>query len=291
MSNSKTKATTTFALFFGNRGFFPASLQAEARKLLSENLKRLGYKVLLLDEDATVLFDEGETLASRSGAIEILSLFNAGYGLYNGVCLGKPELYWRHAVEGARLADTTDNEELQYASRIFHQYGALFSGRLEESVEVASRMIRLKPDDPAYGMQLVPQSPLITYHIGIGFASRPLGDLGAIERSCAEIERLFGKSDWREGMSHHKWLESCAAGWRGDIAGQLRIALRGVELAEEHASLYSRVGGYELLGQAYLASGDTEQAIEYLTTANGLNEERSVLRIWTGGVQYLWSAT
>ncbi len=44
---------TTFALFFGNRGFFPASLIAEARRGLSEILRSLGHDVLLLDADAT----------------------------------------------------------------------------------------------------------------------------------------------------------------------------------------------------------------------------------------------
>jgi len=50
---------TTFALFFGNRGFFPASLQAGARAELSETLNKWGYDVLMLDESAT-----------RYGAIE-----------------------------------------------------------------------------------------------------------------------------------------------------------------------------------------------------------------------------
>jgi L-fucose isomerase-like protein len=88
MSKSKTTttATTTFALFFGNRGFFPASLQAEARKLLSENLKRLGYRVLLLDEDAT-----------RNGAVEtpqegeVYARFLADHrGEFDGVILSLP---------------------------------------------------------------------------------------------------------------------------------------------------------------------------------------------------------
>ena len=48
-----------FALFFGNRGFFPASLIAGARKEMSETLGRLGHKVLMLDEAAT-----------RHGAVE-----------------------------------------------------------------------------------------------------------------------------------------------------------------------------------------------------------------------------
>jgi L-fucose isomerase-like protein len=50
---------TTFALYFGNRGFFPASLQAQARKELPEVLKALGHKVLMLPASAT-----------RYGAIE-----------------------------------------------------------------------------------------------------------------------------------------------------------------------------------------------------------------------------
>jgi L-fucose isomerase-like protein len=44
---------STFALFFGNRGFFPASLQAEAREELPQALKALGHQVLMLDANAT----------------------------------------------------------------------------------------------------------------------------------------------------------------------------------------------------------------------------------------------
>lgn len=50
---------TTFALFFGNRGFFPESLIAGARRELKEVLNSLGHEVLMLDTDAT-----------RYGAIE-----------------------------------------------------------------------------------------------------------------------------------------------------------------------------------------------------------------------------
>lgn len=50
---------TTFALFFGNRGFFPASLQASARKEMTQVLKGLGHKTLALPASAT-----------RHGAVE-----------------------------------------------------------------------------------------------------------------------------------------------------------------------------------------------------------------------------
>jgi L-fucose isomerase-like protein len=44
---------STFALFFGNRGFFPAALIAQARQELSEQLQAWGYPVLMLDADST----------------------------------------------------------------------------------------------------------------------------------------------------------------------------------------------------------------------------------------------
>lgn len=50
---------STFALYFGNRGFFPASLQKGAREEMTRVLRGLGHKVLTLDEKAT-----------RYGAIE-----------------------------------------------------------------------------------------------------------------------------------------------------------------------------------------------------------------------------
>jgi L-fucose isomerase-like protein len=52
-------AKTTFALFFGNRGFFPASLMAVARKELSQRLAALGHKTIMMDAAAT-----------RHGAVE-----------------------------------------------------------------------------------------------------------------------------------------------------------------------------------------------------------------------------
>ena len=44
---------TTFALFFGNRGFFPSSLMESARAELSAVLQKLGHNSLMLDADAT----------------------------------------------------------------------------------------------------------------------------------------------------------------------------------------------------------------------------------------------
>lgn len=44
---------STFAVMFGNRGFFPASLQSQARKDVGEALDAMGHEVLMLPADAT----------------------------------------------------------------------------------------------------------------------------------------------------------------------------------------------------------------------------------------------
>ena len=77
---------TTFALFFGNRGFFPASLQAGARRELTQSLRALGHKTISLDAKAT-----------RHGAVETpaegkiyADFLNANRGKYGGVVLCLP---------------------------------------------------------------------------------------------------------------------------------------------------------------------------------------------------------
>jgi L-fucose isomerase-like protein len=77
---------TTFALFFGNRGFFPSELMREAREELPRALKGLGYDYLMMDEDAT-----------RYGAVETVeegerfaSFLNENRGKYQGIILSLP---------------------------------------------------------------------------------------------------------------------------------------------------------------------------------------------------------
>ncbi|HRU06758.1 MAG TPA: hypothetical protein P5137_13400, partial [Candidatus Brocadiia bacterium] len=50
---------TAFALYLGNRGFFPGSLMISARKEMTERLKKLGHDCIVMDPAAT-----------RHGAVE-----------------------------------------------------------------------------------------------------------------------------------------------------------------------------------------------------------------------------
>ncbi len=77
---------TTFALFFGNRGFFPASLIAGAREEMTRELNALGHEVLMLDSEAT-----------RYGAVETpqegevyANFLRANRGKFGGVIVCLP---------------------------------------------------------------------------------------------------------------------------------------------------------------------------------------------------------
>ena len=77
---------TTFALFFGTRGFFPASLIAQAREELPRVLRELGHGVLMLDEAAT---QYGAVESPREGQV-YANFLQENRGKYGGVILCLP---------------------------------------------------------------------------------------------------------------------------------------------------------------------------------------------------------
>lgn len=76
----------TFALYFGNRGFFPESLIASARTTLRNRIEALGFDTLLLEEDAT-RFGAVETVAEGETYAAFL---RRNEGRYDGVVLSLP---------------------------------------------------------------------------------------------------------------------------------------------------------------------------------------------------------
>ena len=79
-------AKTTFALFFGNRGFFPPSLQASAREEMISVLTALGHKVLALDASST---RHGAVETPAEGAL-YADFLAANRGKFGGVILCLP---------------------------------------------------------------------------------------------------------------------------------------------------------------------------------------------------------
>ena len=77
---------TTFALFFGNRGFFPASVIAAAREEMGQALKAQGHEVLTLDADTT---RHGAVETPREGEV-YANFLRENRGKFGGVILCLP---------------------------------------------------------------------------------------------------------------------------------------------------------------------------------------------------------
>jgi L-fucose isomerase-like protein len=91
-----------FALFFGNRGFFPASLMEGARKEMKQVLTALGHETIMMDADAT-----------RHGAVETpeegrayAAFLAKNRGRFDGVILCLPNFGDENgAAEALKQAD------------------------------------------------------------------------------------------------------------------------------------------------------------------------------------------
>ena len=83
---SHVRPKSTFALFLGNRGLFPASLISGARAELISTLNGLGHEVIALDADAT-RYGAVETIQE---AAKFAAFLEENRGRYDGVILSLP---------------------------------------------------------------------------------------------------------------------------------------------------------------------------------------------------------
>ncbi len=162
---------TKFALCFANRGFFPASLIAEARDELPRVLKGLGHEVLMLEKDATrygavETTEEGkryaEFLARNRGSYGGVILCLPNFGDESGAVTalkdcGVPVLVQAYPDDLSRMAPELRRDAFCGKISImdvFHQYGVKFtalkphvvrptSDRFRENVDHFDRVCRV----------------------------------------------------------------------------------------------------------------------------------------------------
>ncbi|MDR1565899.1 MAG: hypothetical protein LBS48_01285 [Treponema sp.] len=87
----------TFALFFGNRGFFPGELIADARKELTRAVEAAGYGYILMDEGAT----RYGAVETREEGRKYAAFLKANAGKYQGVILCMPNFSDENGAQAA----------------------------------------------------------------------------------------------------------------------------------------------------------------------------------------------
>ena len=153
-----------FALFFGNRGFFPASLIAGAREDMKRELNTLGHEVLMLDESATRY---GAVETPQEGAV-YANFLRQNRGKFDGVILCLPNFGDENGAVAA-LQDAgvpiwiqaypDDYDQMGPESRrdafcgklsimdVFRQYGVKFTALKPHTVRPGSERFRANVDE------------------------------------------------------------------------------------------------------------------------------------------------
>lgn len=151
MSNRKS----TFALLFGNRGFFPAFLMKEAREELPRVIKEWGHEVLMMPEDAT---PHGAVETTQEGKL-YADWLRRNHGKYDGVILSLPN-FGDETGAVAALKDAgvpiliqaypDDLDKMQTKNRrdsfcgkvsvmnVFYQYGVTYTALKPHTVKPSS---------------------------------------------------------------------------------------------------------------------------------------------------------
>ena len=97
----RANGKSRFALFFGNRGFFPAELIMKAREEISSVLKKLGHEVLMMEASAT----RHGAVSNKEDAVKYAKFLKSNEGKYDGVILTLPNFGDESsAVEALRAA-------------------------------------------------------------------------------------------------------------------------------------------------------------------------------------------
>lgn len=245
MQNHKSR----FALFFGNRGFFPASLIAGARQEMAAVLKSLGHDVLMLDADAT-----------RNGAVETVAegevyanFLRANQGNYDGVILCLPN-FGDETGAVAALQDAgvpifiqaypDDLDKMAPDSRrdsfcgkisimdVFKQYGIKFTALKPHTVSPASD--RFKANMDAFNAVCQVVKGMRRMVVGaVGARTTPFKtvrvDEVTLQRHGITVETL----DFSEIIARVKSLSTSSAAYREKA--QVLMAYAPCEEIPEHA--------------------------------------------------------
>jgi L-fucose isomerase-like protein len=219
---------STFAVFFGNRGFFPASLIAGARAEMQSTLNALGHEVLMLDETATrygavETVQEGEVFANflraKRGKYDGVILCLPNFGDENGAVVALQEAgvpIWVQAYpDDYNLMGPADRRD-SFCGKlsimdVFRQYGVKFTALKPHTVRPGSERFKANVDEFDRICQVVKGVKGMVVG-AIGARTTPFKtvriDEVALQRHGVTVE-TFDMSDLFQRMRSVKDSETC----------------------------------------------------------------------------------
>jgi len=228
----------------------------------------LGWLVGIPTDEATAVFEQGQSLAARSGDRRWLARLVAQYA---GVKAGYGEVdeYLRLSREAVRIADETDDAVLQAAVRTPLVRSHLVAGQLREALELAEQSLARMPADPQFG-SVLGVSPYLNLWLLkadlLGYAGRWAEAVAAFEHTMRVCREHHHAIMLAHACTDYAWWSALLA----DGQTALVHARQGLDIAEKMGSRMTRLFAYNALGFAEMQIGRSGEAVALLEHARSI---------------------
>jgi hypothetical protein len=233
-----------------------------------------GWRAELSTADAETLFQEACALARRRGDQRSLGVLHLAMGTFVGVT-GECRRQLEVVTEAVRVANQSDDIGLRYAAHAGLVYGYYVAGLVKKAYEVNDVALRVPPDDPRIGAEIIGYAPYLELRTVQGHFSAYLFDLNTAElslRDAGELAKLH-RGDV-EFVAVASFLRADVAALRGDGAAAVALAREALEIGERTGASYLRVHARVFAGRAHLVRGGWGEARRYAEEALTIAHER-----------------
>jgi hypothetical protein len=242
-----------------------------------------GWRLGVTEEDGKRAFDEGRAFAEQAGDTAVLAELYGGYGAVRGVCLGYANDYVTYANEAVRLADRTDDTELQFAMRGAYLVPAyVLAGRNEEVCEVAERTTRENPDDPLFGAHYVGLSPRYAMWCHSARCAAIMGHREKTKRMANEEAHLLSVERFQELAVFAQYIVCDSLILDGDSASAAAFAQNAMVDVDQVQTGMARVTANMCMGRACLVNQEAAKADLFLANALQISDETHAAGMFRG---------
>jgi adenylate cyclase len=238
-------------------------MRAGARVMILSMAWRLGIDIA----ECRVVFEEGKTIAERTGDAATLGMLHGTLGIAEATCGGNVPEYVRLQEETIQIAERIEDPGMRVAAATGPMYALYLAGRQEEALAALDRVLALTTDDPELGAGIVVANPHAWATSFRTPALMMLGRMREARRAVAEGAELCRRWD-RESLGWTHTFRVGLASVGADRAGPetLAHARQAVQIAEQLGDAFSRINALHWLGTALLLTGDPREASRVLAS-------------------------
>jgi adenylate cyclase len=234
-------------------------------------LLEIGRLAGIEEREARDLFEEARAVAERLQDRAGHAFLLTSYGRLCGLA-GDVAQYLACTERATELAEGSD-AMFEFEMRSVLAHAQLAVGRLAPARQTAERALTEVAQVAGLREALARSTAPALCRVWWALASAHLGRTAEAEAALQALLAEESQPELQALYGTHPFLCEVLR-LRGDLLGALAHGRRGVAIAEEHGSVFSRVEAAAFLGAAELAGGDPAAAISALERALALARSR-----------------